>query len=72
MQIKKPARRPMVVHPISEIARKAAEACEFFTCLLIEFHNVCYIMIPLFSFNSLITIIETVCKIHMRANEKFL
>ena len=72
MQIKKPARRPMVVHPISEIARKAAEACEFFTCLLIEFHNVWYIMIPLFSFNSLITIIETVCKIHMRANEKSL
>ena len=29
-------------------------------------------MIPLFSFNSLITIIEIVCKIHMRANEKSL
>ena len=29
-------------------------------------------MIPLFSFNSLITIIETVCKIHMLANEKSL
>ena len=29
-------------------------------------------MIPLFSFNSLITIIETVCKIHMLANEKTL
>ena len=72
MQIKNPARRPIVVHPISEAARKAAEACEFFTCLLIEFHNVWYIMIPLFSFNSLITIIETVCKIHMLANEKSL
>ena len=72
MQIKNPARRPIVVQPISETARKAAEACEFFTCLLIEFHNVWYIMIPLFSFNSLITIIETVCKIHMLANEKSL
>ena len=30
----------VVVYPVSEIARKAAEACEFFTCLLIEFHNV--------------------------------
>ena len=40
MQIKNPARRPIVVQPISETARKAAEACEFFTCLLIEFHNV--------------------------------
>ena len=40
MQIKNPARRPIVVHPISETARKAAEACESFTCLLIEFHNV--------------------------------
>ena len=29
-------------------------------------------MIPLFSFNSLIAIIETVCKIHMLANEKSL
>ena len=72
MQIKNPARRPIVVQPISETARKAAEACEFFTYLLIEFHNVWYIMIPLFSFNSLITIIETVCKIHMLANEKSL
>ena len=72
MQIKNPARRPIVVHSISEAARKAAEACESFTCLLIEFHNVWYIMIPLFSFNSLITIIKTVCKIHMLANEKSL
>ena len=40
VQIKNPARRPIVVQPISETARKAAEACEFFTCLLIEFHNV--------------------------------
>ena len=72
MQIKNPARRPIVVQPISETARKAAEACELFTCLLIKFHNVWYIMIPLFSFNSLITIIETVCKIHMLANEKSL
>ena len=29
-------------------------------------------MIPPFSFNSLIIIIETVCKIHMLANEKSL
>ena len=72
MQIKNPARRPIVVQPISETARKAAEACESFTCLLIEFHNVLYIMIPLFYFYSLVFIIETVCKIHMRANEKSL
>ena len=54
MQIKNPARRPIVVQPISETARKAAEACESFTCLLIEFHNVLYIMIPLFYFYSLV------------------
>ena len=31
IEMKNPARSPSVVHSISETARKAAEACDFFT-----------------------------------------